>query len=167
MQGAMGKMSRRDFLDCCRKRAAWADANMTTKPYGLAVRALIRDARGRCLLLRRSQANRRFARLWEWPGGKCEPGEPFDTALRREVREETGLEIDLLGVVGASGFELPEVRVAVLCLEAKPIGGEVCLSLEHDEFAWVTLGEIANWKLTVGTGEMATACATAWSAKGV
>jgi 8-oxo-dGTP diphosphatase len=130
---------------------------MTTKPYGLAVRALIRDEQGRCLLLRRSPANRRFAGLWELPGGKCEPGEPFDAALRREAREETGLDVELLGVVGAFDFALPEVRVAVLCLEAKSVGGALRLSEEHDESAWVPPAEITHRQLTVGTREMAAA----------
>jgi 8-oxo-dGTP diphosphatase len=140
---------------------------MTEIPYGLAVRAVIRDDHGRCLLLRRSPASRRFPGQWEWPGGKVEHGEPFDVALHREVREETGLEISLLGVVGSCGFDLPEVHVAMLCLEAKVAGGTLRLSEEHDESAWVPAADVANLNLTVGLKEMAATYASARTSKGI
>ena len=139
---------------------------MNTKPYGLAVRAVIRDEQGRCLLLRRSSSSRRFPGQWEWPGGKVDSGESFDVALYREVREETGLEVELLGVVGSFSFDLPEVRVAMLCLEARAAGGTFRLSEEHDESAWVPAAEAASWNLTVGLKEMAAAYAAALVKKG-
>lgn len=120
---------------------------MNEKPFRLAVRAVIRDEAGRCLLLRRSPANKGFVGSWEWPGGKADPGESFDVALRREVREETGLEIKLLGVVGAFGFEMPQVQVVTLCMEARLAGGTLRLSEEHDAFEWVPLTDMDNWKL--------------------
>lgn len=55
------------------------------------VAAVIRDARGRILLARRTDG-RDLAGLWEFPGGKCEPGEAPGDALVRELREELGIE---------------------------------------------------------------------------
>jgi 8-oxo-dGTP diphosphatase len=128
---------------------------MSEKPFRLAVRAIIRDEQGRCLLLRRSPVNKGFVGQWEWPGGKADPGESFDEALRREVREETGLEIELLGVVGALDFEMPQVRVATLCMEARLTGGTIQLSEEHDNYAWVPPEEVARWDLVPRFKEMA------------
>jgi len=54
--------------------------------------AVIRDTRGRLLLSRRREGTH-LAGLWEFPGGKVEPGESIDQALRREIHEETGLEV--------------------------------------------------------------------------
>ncbi|MCX6901615.1 MAG: NUDIX domain-containing protein [Verrucomicrobia bacterium] len=128
---------------------------MSEKPFRLAVRAVIRDEQGRCLLLRRSPVNKGFVGQWEWPGGKADPGEAFDEALCREVREETGLEIELLGVVGAFDFEMPQVRVAMLCMEAKLAGGTLRLSEEHDAHEWVPAAEVPNRNLVPRLKELA------------
>ena len=124
--------------------AARAAKTARAKPWSLAVRALVRDAAGRLLLLRRSAQCRHFVGQWEFPGGKADPGEAFDAALRREVREETGLEIEITGLAGATAFETPEVNVVLLCLEARATGGKVKLSEEHDDFAWVPLNDLSQ-----------------------
>jgi 8-oxo-dGTP diphosphatase len=54
--------------------------------------AVIRDREGRVLLSRRHEHLHQGG-LWEFPGGKLEPGEPLEQALRREIREELGLEL--------------------------------------------------------------------------
>ena len=130
---------------------------MSTKPYRLAVRAVIRDEQGRCLLVRRSNACKAFVGTWEWPGGKADPGETFDMDVRREVVEETGLEIELTGVAGAFYFEMREQHVVVLCMEAVPAHGSLCLSEEHDQLAWVPLPDLLQWNLTDGFREFAQA----------
>ena len=116
-------------------------------PFFLTSRAVILDADGRCLLLRRSAASRNFAGLWEWPGGKPDPGEDFSAALRREVREETGLEVAFTGLAGASEFEMTGRRIIMLCLLAKPTGGELKISAEHDQFVWQPLSELSGWEI--------------------
>ena len=50
--------------------------------------------RGRVLLARRTEG-RDLAGLWEFPGGKREPGETPEAALARELREELGIEADI------------------------------------------------------------------------
>jgi len=89
------------------------------KPYKLAVKAIICDSAGRCLLIRRSQANQHFVGKWEWPGGKVDAGEDLSAALTREVREETALEVEVTGLAGAVHYEMPKVHVILLCLAAR------------------------------------------------
>ena len=125
-----------------------ATASMTPKPFRLAVKAVILDNQQRCLLLRRSAINRHFVGCWEWPGGKVDEGEDFATALHREVREETSLEVEIKGVAGATDFEMSTVNVVMLGLEAKLVRGEVKVSEEHDDFAWVPLSELSRKQLT-------------------
>jgi len=115
---------------------------MSEKPFGLTVRALVCDGEGRCLLLRRSPVCRSHPGRWELPGGKADPGEAFDAALVREVHEETGLAVALEHPVGVAEIELPNVRIVVLILEARLVGGALRLSEEHDEAAWVSAAEL-------------------------
>lgn len=132
---------------------------MSDKPFRLALRAVIVDDQGRCLLLRRSGVNKHFVGKWEWPGGKADEGETFDAALCREVREETGLEVRPTGVAGAYGLEVETARVAVLCMEARLAGGALALSEEHDQHAWVSFDDFAQWDLTPGLKNLAMAYA--------
>ncbi len=117
------------------------------KPYKLAVKAVIEDDDGRCLLIRRSRESRHFAGQWEWPGGKVDPGEDFPTALVREVSEETGLDVEITGLVGAVHSEMPQIHVILLCMTARIVGGEIRMSEEHEESAWAPWAEFPEWDL--------------------
>lgn len=119
-----------------------------SNPWSMAVKAVILDNSGRCLLLRRSTANKHFAGKWEWPGGKVDPGEDFAAAVLRETQEEAGLDIEITDLVGASRFDMPRLHVVVLCMEARLTGGTLTLSEEHDAAEWVPLAELSHWDLT-------------------
>jgi len=119
-----------------------------SKPWSMAVKAVLLDPQDRMLLIRRSNKNSHFVGKWEWPGGKVDPGEDFATAVKREAREETALEIAIIGLAGATSFEMPQVRIVMLCLECRVMGGQLQLSKEHDDFAWVFLRDLGNWPLT-------------------
>ncbi|GAA5071036.1 Nudix family hydrolase [Lysobacter panacisoli] len=67
------------------------------------VAGVIRDARGRVLLARRTEG-RDLAGLWEFPGGKREPGESAEAALARELHEELGIDVE----IGAPLINVPQ-----------------------------------------------------------
>ncbi len=121
------------------------DTQTGEKLWVMAVKAVITDAQGRQLLLRRSAQCRNYQGVWEWPGGKLDPGEDFATGLAREVREESGLEVAFTGLAGASEFEMPKVRVVLLCMHARLTGGDLRLSEEHDDAAWVAPEAMTAW----------------------
>lgn len=62
------------------------------KPTVLVVAAALIDAEGRVLLAQRP-AGKSMAGLWEFPGGKVEPGETPEAALVRELHEELGIDV--------------------------------------------------------------------------
>ena len=66
----------------------------------------------------------------------------------REAREETGIDVEITGLAGATEFEMPAVRVVLVCLEARAVGGELKLSEEHDAAAWVPWAEFSGYDLT-------------------
>ncbi|MCX7717306.1 MAG: NUDIX domain-containing protein [Candidatus Sumerlaeaceae bacterium] len=112
--------------------------------YDLSVKVLIRDAQGQYLLLRRSPASRGNPGKWDFPGGKIDPGEGFDEAIRREVLEETGLAILLERVAGWAESVAPMRRVAYLIMEGFPAGGKLRIGPEHDAYEWVPRAELAS-----------------------
>jgi 8-oxo-dGTP diphosphatase len=115
---------------------------MADKAWGLAAYALLQNSEGRFLLLRRSADSKTNPRRWEPPGGKIEQGERLDEALRREVFEETGLQIAVCRLLGAVDFELPAIKVACLIMEGYLTSGDIRLSSEHDAYRWLRLQEV-------------------------
>ncbi len=117
---------------------------MFERPWYLAVSALIRNGEGKVLLLKRSLDDEINPGKWDLPGGKPDPGETFERALRREVYEETGMHVALAHVAGAGESELPDKRIAYLILACDADTGGVRLSPEHSEYAWLAPGEILS-----------------------
>ena len=75
-------------------------------PTMFVVAAALVDVDGRVLLQRRA-AGRPLAGLWEFPGGKVEPGERPEAALVRELREELGIETDEACIAPATFASAP------------------------------------------------------------
>ena len=140
-------------LDRLLSDSSTGGAALDPKPFLLAVKAIARDREGRILLLKRSEVARLYPGRWDLPGGKVDPGEPFDDAFIREVAEETGLSVDLAGVAGAAEFGLPTVRFAVLFMEARCTDGEIRLSGEHVAYRWASPSELADIDFSDELGE--------------
>ena len=114
---------------------------MRERTHRVAAAAYIfRD--GKLLLLRRSQPPYTLVP----PGGKLEIDEDPVAGMRREVREETGLEVKLIGVAHTWFGRITaesELLIAINYL-AEPESGALRLSVEHSEYLWVTREEIAS-----------------------
>jgi mutator protein MutT len=97
-------------------------------------------ARGDALLVCRRPAHKRHGGLWEFPGGKCDPGESDTEAVRRELREELGVgaraagEAELVVADPGSPFVIAFVPVT---LDGEPVAHE------HEALCWGTLAEVA------------------------
>lgn len=115
---------------------------MTVPTPQLAVGAVVLDDQRRLLVVRRRDEP--AAGRWSVPGGRVEPGETVRGAVRREVAEETGLEVeagDLLWFVELRG---DEHHYVVLDFAATVRGGELRAGDDADEVAWMTRGELAS-----------------------
>ncbi|GIX44806.1 MAG: NUDIX domain-containing protein [Candidatus Hydrogenedentota bacterium] len=117
------------------------------KPYRLSAKALILDKSGRILLVRRSARSRGNPLRWDLPGGKVEGAEPFEEALRREVLEETNVNVELVRLVGAVESESPTARIVCVVMEARALDTQVQLSAEHDEARWVRAHDLGGLEI--------------------
>ena len=96
----------------------------------VSVAALVTNEKGEILLVNSPW------RGWEYPGGLIEPGETFQQALRREVLEESGAEIEITGFVGIC--KNVERNIVNIDFTARYVGGELRTSEESTEVLWAT-----------------------------
>ena len=102
-----------------------SDVSGSSASFRIAVSALIFDE-GRVLL-----AHRRDIDWWNLPGGGMEVGETVDEALRREVAEETGLEVEVEQLVGV--YSKPQKQEIVLTFRCHITGGTLTATEETRE----------------------------------
>ena len=83
---------------------------------------------------------------WDLPGGRPDPGEDHRTALEREVREETGLSVEVGAALDEHLFEvLPGRFVRILPFACRLLGdSDIVLSHEHLETHWLPLAELGE-----------------------
>jgi 8-oxo-dGTP diphosphatase len=95
---------------------------------------------GKVLIVRRG-AHDRLAGKWEFPGGKIEPGETPEGALRRELREELAIETEAGAFLCSSTYEYPHIAIELLAYKVRHVSGEIILHV-HDSLAWVSRDEL-------------------------
>ena len=96
----------------------------------VSVAGLVTNEEGKILLVNSPW------RGWEYPGGLIEPGETFEEALRREIREESGVEVEILGFVGiCKNLEKNIVNIDFVC---RYVSGELTTSEESTEVIWAS-----------------------------
>ncbi|MBR3999400.1 MAG: (deoxy)nucleoside triphosphate pyrophosphohydrolase [Clostridia bacterium] len=99
---------------------------------------------GRFLICQRP-ANKARALLWEFVGGKIEPGESGEEALVREGREELDMTVAVGDVFTDVTHVYPDLTVHLTLYHCTIAEGEPTL-LEHADMAWITPDEIGNYE---------------------
>ncbi len=118
------------------------------------VGAIIRDPEGRIVVVKRGRPP--SVGLWSIPGGRVEAGESDHEAVRREVREETGLRVNVLDVAGSvtlAAATAPGDRYLVTDSRAAVVPGtSVALQAgdDADDARWVTESAFLAMDLTPG-----------------
>ena len=118
----------------------------------LAAYALLSDADGRVLL---ALWNEEHERRWTLPGGGVDLHETASEAAVREVREETGYEIELVRVLGVDTFVVPgeladgggrPLKSVRVVFEGRVVAGELTNEVDGttDEARWIPLAEVAG-----------------------
>ena len=102
----------------------------------VSVAGLVTNSEGRILLVKSPW------RGWEYPGGLIEPGETFQQALHREIWEEAGVEVEIIGFVGICKNTAKDiVNIDFTC---RYVSGKLTTSEESTEVIWATPEEAIN-----------------------
>ena len=105
--------------------------------HSVSVAGVVVDDHGRALLILRRDNHR-----WEPPGGVLELGESIDDGLRREVREETGLELEPATLTGV--YKNMNRGIIALVFRCEVTGGELGVSDETEAFRWATESDVGD-----------------------
>lgn len=109
----------------------------------LHVVAAIIVADSKVLACRRA-SHKAAAGLWEFPGGKVDPGEDAHTALIREIKEELGLDCETIHTFDVSdtlvGTQIIRLETILCKIEAIPS----LSSTDHDDFVWLSQNDIST-----------------------
>jgi 8-oxo-dGTP diphosphatase len=104
------------------------------------------ENKGRYLLTKQGKGGRQEG-FWGFPGGNLEENEiDLQRSLKREIKEEVGLEIEIEGLIGTH-LEIwkDDIQLIFFYFKAKRIGGRIKKSEEIEDFKWLTLKEIGKF----------------------
>lgn len=104
---------------------------------------ILRDDAGRILICRRGPGGN-CPYLWEFPGGKCEPGEDHAACAVRECMEELGVQVELGAVYGRTAYAYPDKELFFTFFEGKISSGTLTMHV-HTGLCWVTPGELGDF----------------------
>lgn len=110
------------------------------------VLAAILEKDGKLLIARRKKGDR-YGGLWEFPGGKLEPGETPEEGLKRELREEFSIKASVEDFLCSVRYTSPAYSLELLAYKVNHVSGRFRLH-EHDDIRWVPLEETGQYSLT-------------------
>lgn len=120
----------------------------------IATKAVITNSAGKLLILREASTYDEGTNSgkYQFPGGRVDIGESFMEALRREVMEEAGLEVEIGKPLHVGEWfpvikDVPNQIIGIFFL-CTALTDNVTLSEEHDDYAWVDPSEISQYELT-------------------
>ena len=116
--------------------------------------------KGKCLILKRAEDKKLYPGLWECGGGKVQPGEDFEQAVKREVLQEIGANVKIISTLGVYKIPVPEMEqkvipgVKFICeIISFRKGKEPSISDEHEEWNYISPEETSDFDFIEGIAD--------------
>lgn len=123
---------------------------MMSKPIEVAAALVFHDGR---LLITQRPATGHLANLWEFPGGKREPGETFEECLKREIQEELAMVIETRELLSEVRHSYPEKAVHLQFFKCRWLAGEP-KAIGCQAFEWITREELDRFTFPAADAQL-------------
>lgn len=109
----------------------------TDASFAISVKSyIVKD--GKLLIVKRKPSNVHYAGKWDIPGGRIKLGENPIDGVRRETREETGLEVEILMPIDVQQFTRDDgQKITMIIFLCRPVTRDIKISDEHEDYKWV------------------------------
>lgn len=98
------------------------------------------------IFLCRRNVNKHLAGFWEFPGGKIENNESPEEALHRELSEELGMTVSVLGYLGSNQHQYSSNKIKLIAYNCLFIDATLNL-IDHDQCKWVLPSDLKNYQI--------------------
>lgn len=120
------------------------------KKFGVATKAIIKNENGKFLVLYKSETEEISPNEIDVPGGRMKFGEKAEESIKREVKEEVGINIEIVKPLRVWGLIKDDLHLVGITFLAKYIDGEFMLSGEHTKYEWIDkekilVGDYPEW----------------------
>lgn len=122
------------------------------KQTPVRVVAAVIEQDGKVLIAKRRKGDK-LAGKWEFPGGKIDPGETPEEALKRELQEELGIETEVGDFICSSLYDYEHLLVELLAYRVKHISGDITPHV-HDEVRWVLPDDLCAYDFPAANEEI-------------
>lgn len=107
------------------------------------VAAIIRDGQKVLCVQRGKHKYEYISRKYEFPGGKVEPNETNEAAIKREIDEELSMDIEVISYFMTVEHQYPDFRITMRCFKCNCASNKVVLT-EHINYQWLPIEEIKS-----------------------
>lgn len=110
------------------------------------VTAAILEKDGRIIIAQRKNSDH-LSGLWEFPGGKIEPGETPEACLARELKEEFDIDVAIGEFLGSNVHEYDHISIELMAYQASWVAGAITMN-DHKAYRWITVDQLTEFDFT-------------------
>jgi 8-oxo-dGTP diphosphatase len=112
-------------------------------PKIIKVTAAILEKDSQIIIAQRKSGDH-LSGLWEFPGGKIEPGETPEECLARELKEEFDIDVSIGEFIGSNVHHYDHISIELMAYRAAWLSGSITMN-DHNAYRWVTVDQLSEY----------------------